>query len=505
MIDWNGRCLRVEAEAGSRCAIAIDGAHFVELPIGDTSSGELAFSFSPSGNAVLDLRLATRTGQAEAVVDTFAVEWDKPGLLPAIDKAQPLRPLAVAGQWVGDTAQPMRREVVVVVPVYNASDDVRRCLDSVLLHTTGPSRLIVIDDASTDPAIAPLLQRYRAIEGVEILANPRNLGFTATANRGIALAGRADVVLLNADTEVAANWLTGLRRAACCAGDVATVTAVSDNAGAFSVPELERDNPIPGAWTFAQAARALWQDAGHAYPQLPTGNGFCMYIRREVLDAVGLLDVEAFPQGYGEENDFCQRACAAGYRHLIAGNVLVAHARSRSFGIDRREALGRAGMQILRERWPDYEADVGAWLFSFARLVLNWRVRRIYSLAGRHVPQPKLLEFGSRGESGEASGYDRCMLTKTLDELKLECGTSGSAEGCHATPATTPIANWLQRHAIELIEIGAEADPHVAAALAGQAQRLGIPLLRQAANAATTAQQRAAAMASLRSFPGGAA
>jgi hypothetical protein len=56
-----------------------------------------------------------------------------------------------------------------------------------------------------------------------------------------------------------------------------------------------------------------------------------------------------------------------------------------------------------------------------------------------------------------------------------------------------------------LIEIGAEADPHVAAALAGQAQRLGIPLLRQAANAATTAQQRAAAMASLRSFPGGAA
>ncbi len=503
MIDWNGRCLRVEAKAGSRCAIAIDGAHFADLPISGASAGELLFAFSPSGNAVLDLRLVVSADEGEPVVDTFAIEWDKPGLLPAGDEAQPLRPLADSGQWVGDTAQPMRREVVVVVPVYNASEDVRRCLDSVLLHTTGPGRLIVIDDASTDPAIAPLLQRYRAIDGVEILANPHNLGFTATANRGITLAGNADVVLLNADTAVAANWLTGLRRAAHCAADVATVTAVSDNAGAFSVPELERDNPIPGAWTFAQAARALWQQAGHAYPQLPTGNGFCMYIRREVLDAVGLLDVEAFPQGYGEENDFCQRACAAGYRHLVAGNVLVAHARSRSFGIERREALGRAGMQILRERWPNYEADVGAWLFSFARLALNWRVRRIYSLAGRHAPLPRLLAFGNRGDSGAASGYDTCMLTNSPDELKFECRSGGGVESSRGTPDPAQIAALLQRHAIELVEIGADADPHVAAALAGQAHRLGIPLLRQAAGATTTPPQRAAAMASLRSFSGG--
>lgn len=84
-----------------------------------------------------------------------------------------------------------------------------------------------------------------------------------------------------------------------------------------------------------------------------------MLIRRQVLDAVGLFDVAAFPQGYGEENDFCQRASACGWRHLIAGNVHVAHARSLSFGSDRRQALGQAGMQVLRERWPNYESDVG--------------------------------------------------------------------------------------------------------------------------------------------------
>ena len=147
--------------------------------------------------------------------------------------------------------------------------------------------------ASPDSAIAPLLARYASREGIAVLRNESNRGFTATANRGITEAGRADVVLLNADTEVGPNWLTGLSRAAVSGAEVATVTAVSDNAGAFSVPELERENAWPSCWTFEQAARALWHGASTAYPELPTGNGFCMYIRRAVIDEVGALDEAA--------------------------------------------------------------------------------------------------------------------------------------------------------------------------------------------------------------------
>src|SRR5690606_10762342 len=132
----------------------------------------------------------------------------------------------------------------------------------------------------------------------------RNLGFTATVNRGLAEARDADVVLLNADAEVGPEWLAGLRRAAYSADDIGTATAVSDNAGAFSVPELEQANTLPPAWPFEASARALWQQAGLAYPELPTGNGFCMYVRREVLAVIGGFDAVAFPQGYGEENDF---------------------------------------------------------------------------------------------------------------------------------------------------------------------------------------------------------
>ena len=105
-------------------------------------------------------------------------------------------------------------------------------------------------------------------------------------------------------------------------------------------------------------------------------------------------------EGYGEENDFCQRASASGYRHLIAGNVFVAHARSQSFGIERRERLGRAGMLVLRERWPNYEADVGATLFSFERRVLDWRVRRIHATASVLQPQPRAIAHARRRRSG---------------------------------------------------------------------------------------------------------
>ena len=137
-----------------------------------------------------------------------------------------------------------------------------------------------------------------------------------------------------------------------------------------------------------------------------------MYIKRAMLDAVGVLDADAFPFGYGEENDLCQRAERAGFRHVIAGDVFVAHARSASFGDARRAALGAQGMAVLRQRYPDYEDQVGATLFSFDRRVLDYRVRRIYadcdSYYATQPPQPRVLLVASR-EATPIAGVD-CFL-----------------------------------------------------------------------------------------------
>jgi hypothetical protein len=337
---------------------------------------------------------------------------------------------------------------------------------------------------------------------VRVLRNPQNLGFTATANRGIAEAGTDDVVLLNADAEVGPLWLTGLRRAACAAEDIATATAVSDNAGAFSVPELEQANPLPAAWPFAASARALWQHAGLACPELPTGNGFCLYIRRRAIDAVGVFDASAFPQGYGEENDFCQRAARAGMRHVIAGNVLVRHARSASFGDARRAALGAAGMAVLRERWPGYEREVGATRFAFEPRVHDWRVRRVFAAArADNAPLPRLLWVGedapawpdaevwtlrARGERNEFVRGGLVVAWNRWDARDPE-------------PSYRALWDWLQVFAIEaLVEPRREGN----SAAAILCRLLDIPVVevaRASGHSARDALDRAES--SLRSFP----
>jgi len=449
-LDWDGGVLRLDATPGAAFEIWLDEQPYARLQADASGAAELALPLAPNGRERIHLQLRAGTAQSA----TVALQFGRAGLARA-GTLLPPAPLAVQDQVdVAARAAELQREVAIVVPVYNAPGAVAACLDSVLAQTRGPARLIVIDDASSDAAISPLLARYAGRRGVTLLRNERNLGFTATANRGIEAAGRADVVLLNADTEVAAHWLSGLRRAAWAAADTASATAVSDNAGAFSVPELEQHNPFPNNWTFAQAALAVRQIAGSAYPRLPTGNGFCLYLRREALDAVGLLDAQAFAQGYGEENDWCQRAEAAGWRHVIAGDVLVRHARSQSFGDERRLRLGEAGMAVLRARWPRYEAEVGASLLSPRRRVLDWRVRKAYAAM---PPQPRRL-YWEQAPDDEAAwrlrrGNEGLLLQMPGAAPQLHERLADAAVATAAAEAgwNTSFARLLQTHAIDEI------------------------------------------------------
>lgn len=496
--DWDGMRLRLHFGAAQPGGVDVelDGACFLPAQLAD-AAGRLAieFPFSPSGRAEFAIGLRATADGRPLLPAPLGLRLGRAGIAAATPPAAMPAPLAGPARLVPFDADLARREVLVAVPVFNAPALVRRCLDAVLAHGTGRMRLVVVDDASTDPAVAPLLARYAGIPGVTVLANPRNLGFTATVNRCLALAGEADVVLLNADAEVGPNWLAGLQRAACAEPAIGTATAVSDNAGAFSVPELERHNPFPAGWSFHDAARALWQGAGLAYPELPTGNGFCMYIRREVLARVPELDAVAFPQGYGEENDFCQRAASFGFRHVIAGNVLVRHAGSASFGDARRLALGRAGMAVLRERWPDYERLVGEQLFSFARRVLDWRVRAIYAAAaagGR--PRPRVLRIGV--EAAACAGLDAWHLRERAGRLELLDAAGCIVDAADGVCAAQALWRWLQVHVFEACLFAGPGSP-----FAAPCRRLGVPQAVVAAGeAATVALHRA--LAAARAFPG---
>ena len=256
------------------------------------------------------------------------------------------------------------RKVDVIIPVYRGLDETRRCLESVLA-TIDPAwaRVVVINDGSPEPAIGQFLRELAAGHpDLVLLENEQNLGFVATVNRGMQYDEERDVLLLNSDVEVANDWLHRMRDAAGRSEKVASLTPFSNNATIFSFPDFCRDNPLLFGLGVAEldacfAAQFSAQDV----IEVPTGVGCCMYLPRDCLDAVGYFDVETFGRGYGEENDWCQRALKAGWRNLHLPNCFVYHAGGVSFGAEQQARVDSA-QALLAQKHPRYAADVETYL-----------------------------------------------------------------------------------------------------------------------------------------------
>ena len=258
---------------------------------------------------------------------------------------------------------PPQHPVDIIVPVYRGLADTRLCIDSVLASTNQSAwRLVVINDASPEPEVTAWLRERAAQDSrITLLENRDNLGFVGTVNRGMALSDSNDVLLLNSDTEVANNWLDRIRRAAYGDSKVASVTPFSNNATICSYPRFCKDNRLPAGYDTARLDALCAQTNPGAVVDVPTGVGFCMYIRRDCLAQVGLFDTENFGKGYGEENDFCQRAAKAGWRNLHLLDTFVLHTGGVSFG-DSKSPREKAAMETLRRLHPRYESAVMAFV-----------------------------------------------------------------------------------------------------------------------------------------------
>jgi GT2 family glycosyltransferase/glycosyltransferase involved in cell wall biosynthesis len=284
-----------------------------------------------------------------------------------------------------------RRPVTILVPIRNAYEDLKSCLESVVRNTTAPAELLLIDDASIEPSISSLLAEYEALEYCRVLKHDENQGFARTVNRGLSESS-GDVVLLDSGTEVAPRWLENLTLAACADPRIATVTAISDNAGVFSVPDINEANSTPEALDRDDTGRLITQQSAQVYPQTPTGSSFCVYIKRAALDEIGALDVEYFPRGYEAVRDFCMRAQKRGWHHVVDDTTFAFHKYSASYENGKRE-LVEAGREMLDELHPEYGKLVRAFVFSEDMERVGGNVRTAYNVAesGQIRVRPRVL------------------------------------------------------------------------------------------------------------------
>lgn len=226
---------------------------------------------------------------------------------------------------------------------WNQAAMTERALASIHAATRFPYRLIVIDNAS-DAETQALLDRA-ASSGeygeMRLTKNADNIGWLRATNQGIAQSDAAYVCLMNTDIIAGANWLTNM------------VAAMDRH------PEIGLANPRGNRGSENKRvtdedayARRLERERAGAYCELDHCRGFCMLIRRAVLDAVGALD-EAYDQGFFEDNDFSRRAQQAGYICVRVDDAYVRHIKHQSFGKVPKvtNRLWTRNQRLFEERW----------------------------------------------------------------------------------------------------------------------------------------------------------
>jgi len=252
--------------------------------------------------------------------------------------------------------------VDVIIPVYRDYYLTLACIWNALrMKNRTPYEVVVIDDKSPEPELTAALQRIAAKGLITLIRHEENKGFVKSVNDGMRLHPDRDVILLNSDAEVYGNWIDRLRTIAHSEKSISTVCPLTNSGTICSYPKFCQDNSVPPDICVEELDQLAARLNAGQYVPAPTAVGFCMYIKREVLEQVGLFDEDSFGTGYGEENDFCLRAQAAGWRDVIAMDTFVHHLGSASFQGEKAERVRHAS-EVIGKRYPNYHADVQTYI-----------------------------------------------------------------------------------------------------------------------------------------------
>ncbi len=252
-----------------------------------------------------------------------------------------------------------KKKVDVIIPIYDGLEETLNCIHSVLNSQNSQDyNLILINDCSPNKALSLALESLcQENPNISYSVNPQNLGFVKTVNLAMAMSTKNDVLLLNADTLVSDYWLDRLIYVAQSSARIGTVTPLSNNATIFSFPQMNPQSDLLNGESLSEINEVLHQVNKDTVIDVPTAHGFCMYIKRDVINEVGLFNEARWGRGYCEENDFSILAELNGWRNVAACNVYVKHVGAVSFSAS-SEKLIQTNLKKLSRLYPLYLPSV---------------------------------------------------------------------------------------------------------------------------------------------------
>ena len=158
-------------------------------------------------------------------------------------------------------------------------------------------------------------------------------------------------------------------------------------------------------------ARLIEKTSKHNYLKIPTGNGFCMYIKREIINLIGYFDDKTFKRGYGEENDFWMREKDKGWENILDDSTYIFHNESSSFGNEKKELI-KKNSKLLIKKHPSYENEVNKFINSKE---LHEIQKNIYNTMLNEDVKKKILYFNKirKNDIEDNENYLLC-INKTL-------------------------------------------------------------------------------------------
>lgn len=245
-------------------------------------------------------------------------------------------------------------KTTIVVPVYKDWSTLGSCIESLKKYVPSGNSVLLINDCGPEweELEHNILSAIAGCPNFTYAKNEENLGFVKTCNHSLELADPAtDILLLNSDTAVTEGFLTEMQEVLYADERHGAVCPRSNNATLLTMPP--RKNTI--AELTPEVSHSIYETVKDMLPRwtiLPTGVGFALLIKRDVLNRFGLFD-EIYSPGYNEENDFCARINQYGFSIVMANHAYVYHYESKSFG-SRRAKLDAEHFAILNKRYPYY-------------------------------------------------------------------------------------------------------------------------------------------------------
>jgi glycosyltransferase involved in cell wall biosynthesis len=262
-----------------------------------------------------------------------------------------------------------KHNVSIIIPSYEALDDIRECIDSIKkLNKNNFMEIIVVDNDSKS-SVVDYLNGLHDKNEIKLIKNDLNYGFTYAANQGIEIAEpENDIVLLNNDAILTGVAIEAMQNAAYELHECGIVvpqqvlpgnTKTINEHVPFAYPQYECDVNLSNA--HANIINVPVFHSGRVV-ELSFAPFFCVYIKREVLNNSVGLDPE-YGRHYRSDRIFCNYL-----RHMMNLKVyyiqeaVVYHKLQKSTDELRDKPNKGSNFDIMfsKNQWdPEHEAELG--------------------------------------------------------------------------------------------------------------------------------------------------